>query len=140
MSSGNSFTFGNIQQTASGQGAVNQIGNNTATVTNHSGDVLPTPEKVFEAIEEAIPETEAPAIQEEVVEPLRAMACMPAVEQEKPENKSRALELCNRLIPYAPQIGKSLAVFGEAALSALASSNPVIAGVLAICKLGAQAT
>lgn len=141
MSSGNSFNFGNIQQTASGDGSVNQIGNNTATTTVNKGDGVPTVPEVFGAIEKALPAIEATAdddsaeeIQEAVLRPLQTFAELPAEEQKEPEKWEQAQSLISRLVPYAPAIGKGLAVFGEAALSALASRNPIVAGILAVCK------
>lgn len=107
-----------------------QVGdNNTQTITQNIGGG-PTPEAVFEAIKPELP----PEVVEDTVEPLQMMACMSAAEQETPENKAKAANLYERLAPYAPQIAKGLATFGAAALGAVASSNPVVAGLLAVCK------
>ena len=147
MSSGNSFNFGSIQQTASGDGAVNQVGNNTATTTVNKGDSIPTVPQVFGQIRKALADVAADApepvaageqaddLEEEVMRPLQTMAELPAEEQKKPDRMEQAQALISRLVPYGPQIGKGLAVFGSAALTALASSNPIISGILAVCKM-----
>lgn len=158
MSNGNTFNFGGVQQTASGDGAVNQVGNNTATTTVNKGDSLPTVPQVFGEIRKAInpqlssdpAQDESPAdlsaveaneqaddVDEQILRPLQTMAELPEAELKKPETMEQAQSLLNRLVPYAPQVGKGLAVFGQAALTALASSNPIISGILAVCKMGA---
>ena len=95
---------------------------------NHYGATSPA--AVFDEIAKVVP----PEVVEDTVEPLRALACMPLSEQQTEPIKAKAANLLERLLPYAPAIGKGLAVFGEAALTAFASSNPVIAGVVALCK------
>jgi hypothetical protein len=132
--SGNSFNFGPINQVASGAGAVNQIGNNTAT-THVGREPVPTVEEVFSAIEKELPPEEAGEIKSAVLQPLMTLAQLPPKEQASEDVMEQAEPLYARLVPYAPQIGKGLLAFGEAALSALASSNPIIAGLLAVCKV-----
>lgn len=95
---------------------------------NHYGAA--SPEAVFEAVAKEVP----PEVAEDTVAPLQAMACMPLTDMEKPDIKSRAANLLQRLMPFAPQIAKGLMTFTEAALSSLASRNPIIAGVLAVCQ------
>ncbi len=70
-----------------------------------------------------------------MLRPLQTLAELPEVEMKKPDTMERAQSLLNRLVPYAPQIGKGLAVFGSAALSSLASRNPIISGILAVCNM-----
>lgn len=118
-----------------GGGNINglQIGdNNTQTNTQHNASG-PTPEAVFEKIAEAVP----PEVVEDTVEPLQTFAAMPIAQLEQPETKANWSNLLERLVPYAPQIGKGLATFGAAALEALAMRNPVVAGVMALCKANA---
>ena len=157
MSSGNTFNFGGVQQTASGDGAVNQVGNNIATTTVNKGDSLPTVPQVFGEIRKALnpqltndpAQDESPAeqpaveaneqaddVDEQILRPLQTMAELPEAELKKAETIEQAQSLLNRLAPFAPQIAKGLAVFGQAALTALASSNPIISGILAVCKMG----
>ncbi len=155
MSSGNSFQFGSINQTASGSGAVNQVGNNTATTTVNNGNQLPTIPQVFDAIKKALPEIDvasgdsdqsqlsvanADDVNETILRPLQTLAELPEAELNKPDTMEQAQSLLNRLVPYAPQIGKGLAVFGSAALTSLASSNPIISGILAVCKMASAET
>lgn len=112
-----------------------QVGdNNTQTITQNIGDQLPTVEQVFKTIGDSLPEEVSEEIQESVLSPLQTLAAMPPEEQASEEVKERAAPLYQRLVPYAPQIGSGLLAFGEAALSALATSNPIVAGLLAVCK------
>lgn len=112
-----------------------QVGNNNSqAITQNIGATEPSVPTVFKAIEESLPDDVAEDVAESVLRPLQTMAELPAEEQKTPDIQERAQSLISRLVPYAPQIGKSLAVFGEAALTAIASSNPIIAGMLAICK------
>lgn len=112
-----------------------QVGNNnTQTITQNIGDQTPTVEQVFKTIAESLPEEVAEEMQSAVIKPLEELAKLPAEEQASEEVKERAEPLYQRLVPYAPQIGNGLLAFGEAALSAFASSNPIVAGLLAVCK------
>lgn len=95
---------------------------------NHYGGTSPA--DVFEAVAKELP----PEVVEDTVEPLQAMACMPIADLEQPEAKEKASNLLERLTPYSSQISKGLLAFGEASLTALASSNPIIAGLIALCK------
>lgn len=133
MSNGNNISIGSIQQTASGDGAINQAGVNTATTNVHKGDRPVTVPEVFDAIRsiDLLP----PEAEEQLFRPLQTLAELPPEELELPSTIEQAQPLINQLVPYAPAIGKGLAVFGSAALSALASSNPVISGIVAVCKL-----
>ena len=120
-----------------GGGNINglQIGdNNTQTNTQHNAGG-PTPEAVFEKVAESVP----PEVVEDTVVPLQTFAAMPIAQMEEPANKATWSNLIERLVPYAPQIGKGLAIFGAAALESLANRNPIIAGVVAVCKSNAAA-
>lgn len=124
-----------------------QIGdNNRQDISQNNGGQVPTIPEVFGAVSKSLADIpiEAAAdsdiaseIQEQVVRPLQTMAEMPADQQEQPEHKATWSNLLQRLVPYAPQIGKGLAVFGAAALESLANRNPVVAGVVAVCRANA---
>lgn len=114
--------------------------NNQQNTQNIGGEQVTVPQ-VFDAVKSSLPQLDAAAddatageIEEAVIRPLQTMAELPQEEIKKPETMERAQSLINQLVPFAPQIAKGLAVFGSAALSALASRNPIIAGILAVCK------
>ena len=135
-----------------------QIGdNNRQKITQTNGEQVPTVPQVFDAIKKALPTIDAIAdyaggpvaetvsqttddsaedVNEQILRPLQTLAELPETEQKKPDTMEQATSLLNRLVPYAPAIGKGLAVFGSAALASLAGSNPIISGILAVCKLG----
>lgn len=124
-----------------------QIGNDNKQegFSQHNNSDSVTVPQVFDAIKSSLPQIDAAAdadaageIEESIVRPLQTMAELPAEEINKPETMEKAQSLLNQLVPFAPQIAKGLAAFGNAALSALASRNPIIAGVLAVCKLGSE--
>lgn len=117
-----------------GDGANVNMGEGTINVGGQTfGDsAVPTVPQVFEAMAKELPAE----VVEDTVEPIRNLAALPIADQEA--SKPKWTNLVERLIPYAPQIAKGIAVFGEAALGALASRNPVVAGVLAICKLNSS--
>ncbi len=119
----------NINITGGNIGGLQVGDNNTQNITQHVADEL-RPEAVFEAVAEQLP----PEVVEDTVEPLKAMACMPLDQIEQPAIKAKAANLVERLMPYAPQIAKGVVAFTEAALTALASRNPIVAGVLAVCR------
>jgi hypothetical protein len=122
------FTFNN---NVTGNGANIAQGQTVSqTVTQNFGREVPEPKEVFEAIAAELP----PDVAEDTVEPLQTFATMPIVQMEAPEAKSKWSNLLERLVPFAPAIGKGLATFGAAALESLASRNPIVAGVLALCK------
>lgn len=85
--------------------------------------------------ESVVDQEQADDFELDVMRPLQTLAELPEPELQKPDTIEQAQSLINRLIPFAPQIGKGLAVFGSAALSALASRNPIISGVLAVCNM-----
>ena len=70
-----------------------------------------------------------------VMEPLQDLAALPPDQQATTENKAKAESLWARLKPYAPKIAKAMLAFGSASLTALASTHPAMAGLLAVCKL-----
>lgn len=131
-----------------------QIGdNNQQTITQTNGDQVPTVPQVFGEIRKALPlslgddslvdtvsQEEADDFEEQVIMPLQTLAELPEAEQKKPDTMEQAQSLLNRLVPYAPAIGKGLAVFGSAALASLAGSNPIISGILAVCKMASAET
>lgn len=121
----------NINITGGNIGGLQVGDNNTQTITQTLGDEI-TLEQVFDAVAKDLPEE----VVEDTIDPLENLAKMPADEQEA--TKPKWSNLVERLTPYAPAIIKNVSVFGEAALAAIASSNPVIAGVLALCKYHAK--
>lgn len=102
------------------------------------GDGLPTVAQVFQAVEKEIEQSLPPETAEEiktgVIQPLCAMAELPIDEQKSDAIKQQAEPLYLKLAPYAPAISKAIMTFGEAALTALASSNPIVAGLVAVCR------
>lgn len=127
----NTFNVNNAGQI--GQQNIGQSGGE-ATANVEIGGAAVTPREVFRALEDAIPEAEREAMVDEVIEPLRTMAELPPEEQEKPEQKEKAAGFIARLMPYAPAAQAAVLAFGEGALSALVSSNPVVRGVLEAIK------
>lgn len=127
MSNGPVFNVNNQGQI--GQQNIGQSGGE-AKADIHFGASQVTLDEFFGAIGESVPAEYAT----DVVEPLKALAAMPAEEQEKPEAKSKATQLMAKLTPYAPAFGKAVLAFGEASLTALATSNPVVSGILAVVK------
>ena len=134
MSTGFNFT-NNI--TGSGNTQVNQGQNVTAT-QNNGGD-RPSAEMILDVIEESIPEESREQVVQEVIEPLRALAALPIVEQQEPTMVARATELVSKLSPWAPQIARGLAIFGAAFLKSCPVTGPWVAGIQALCEK-AQAT
>lgn len=112
-------------------GGANIIGKNEGGMHNHfdskadvgTGDI-------FDAIEKSLPDEEADRLIEEVIDPLEALANKPPAEQTD-DVKAEATTLIERLTPYAPQITKTLVTLGEAGLTALATSNPIISILVA---------
>lgn len=132
--SGSTFNFGSIQQTASGAGSVNQIGENTATTHNGNSVQVPTLAELFSAIAKAIPGDEGCDVNESIITPIQKLAELPPIEQVAVDTQEQAQSFYSRLKPYAPALFKGVAVFSEAALTSLASSNPIVAGLLAVIK------
>lgn len=127
------FVFNN---TVNGNGANIAQGQTVSqTITQNFGGDVPEPEQVFEAIAAELP----PEIVEDTIEPLQQMAMQPMVQQQAPKAKATWMNLVERLVPYAPAIGKGMATFGAAALESLANRNPVIAGILALCRAHSSA-
>lgn len=113
----------------------NTFGTNNGNQTqNIAGEAPPTAEKILEAIEEAIPEESRDEVSKEVIEPLRALAALPIVEQQEPTMVAKATELVGKLSPWAPQIAKGLAVFGAAFFKACPVTGPWVAGIQALCE------
>jgi hypothetical protein len=135
MSSGD-FNFHNADVKLDGGSQLNQGQTVNAEINNSRGAPL-TLEALFDKIAEGLPEMERPQLRAEVVEPLKTLA----QDKEHPTSQERKFErtehwtLLDRLKPYAPSIMRAISVFGAAALSALASRNPIVAGVLAVLKM-----
>ena len=111
--------------------------NNTQHNTQHFGQREATVETVFEAINEAmveLPEVDREEFETQVVEPLRLMANLPVAQQQEPSMMEKAQSLIERISPFASTINKAVMAFGEGSLSALASSNPIISGLLSAVK------
>lgn len=105
------------------------------TQTNNFGESLPEIESVVERIAESIPEEKAKF----VIPEIQSLAAMPIAEQELPANFERIKAVCDSLKPYVSVVAKNLAIFGATALETLAARNPVIAGVVQVCKANSTA-
>jgi hypothetical protein len=120
-----SFTFNN---NVSGNSQINQ-GQNVSAVQNGRGtDMPPAVMDVFEAVKQAIPEESREEIVESVIEPLREMANSEDVNDEGV--LERATSLASRLAPFSEHIGRALLGFGEGAIQALTTTNPILRGIL----------
>ena len=103
----------------------------------HVGQREATVSRLFEAVNEALkdlPETDRDQFKSQVVDPLHDMANLPTEQQKSPTISERAQALFARISPFAPTINKAVLAFGEASLTALDSSNPIISGLLAAIK------
>jgi len=116
-------------------------GDNHMQVSQSSGGEL-TAKEFFEAIAaetNKLPEADR-AVVSGAVEPLKDLATAqpadpaPTSESPKPGCESTLKKYLDILRPHAALIVKCVAAFSEASLTALASSNPVVAGVLAVAK------
>lgn len=85
---------------------------------------------VAESLPPEVPEPERVDIQQE----LQTLAAMPIAQQEEPSNASRITALIGKLEPWGKHVRDGLWTFGAASLEAFASSNPIMAGLLALCK------
>lgn len=139
--SNDSFTF---NATASGQAQVNQGQTVNATQVNNVGGEL-TAAMFFESIEaetKKLPEVERSVVHDGAVEPLKQIATA----GQQTESVTASVQgstfqkYLDILRPHASLIVKCVAAFSEASLTALASSNPVVAGVLAVAKEVRSAT
>ena len=70
---------------------------------------------------------------EEVMPHLEKFVQLPNAEQEEVMKTDAWTGLVAKIKPHAGTIGKTLAVFGSAALKAFAAQNPICAGVIAVC-------
>lgn len=116
-------------------GGQNNIGKTeiAGNQVQHVGGVEPiTVDQFTQAIEQAegLPE----AIVSETVQDIHALASLPVDEQQKFIDTEKWIDMAERIRPHAASIWQSVAVFGAAALKALASNNPIVAGVLAVCE------
>lgn len=126
MSSGeSSIHIGSIS------GGNNIIGKNEGGQHNHfgPGTEIGTGD-LFDAIEKSLPAADVDNLIEEVIDPLEAKANLPVKEQTEAV-KAEAQTLIDRLMPYAPTITETLVTLGEAGLSALATTNPIVAMLVA---------
>lgn len=126
MSAGNSFNFGPISQVASGQGAVNQVGQNTATTTNSSGGPAVTADVVIQELQQAVPEESREQMEAEVFAPLRTeiqtLAAMPIADAEAQKQSfcDRATSYVAKLAPFADKVRKPALSFLETGLGCIA--------------------
>lgn len=126
MSTGNSFNFGPISQVASGQGAVNQVGQNTATTTNSNGQPAVTADVIIQELQQAVPEESREQMEAEVFTPLKAeiqtLAAMPIADAESQKQSfcDRATTYVAKLAPFADKVRKPALSFLEAGLSCIA--------------------
>lgn len=119
-----SFEFNN--NITGGQNQINQGQHVHATQSN--GTQLPTVKQVFDVISEAVPEE---AI-EDTIQPLMAMAELPAEEQATEEKKAEAKNLWERLEPYKEGIYKGVSALSISAVGMLVPVYPVLAPLLAM--------
>ncbi len=116
-----------------------QIGDgNSQSITQNFGDREATVPAVFAAVKESLkelPETHREEFEEQVIQPLQALANLPIAQQQEPTAMETAEALLARIKPFAGVIGKGLMAFGEASLTALASGNPIVAGLIATTKV-----
>jgi hypothetical protein len=128
-----STSFGPINIT--GGNNQNTFGVNSGNQTqNIAGEAQPSTDEILEVIAESIPEESRDEIETEVIEPLRALAALPIVEQKEPTMVQKANALIAKLSPFAPQIAKGLAVFGSAFFKASPITGPWVAGIQALCE------
>lgn len=100
------------------------------TQTNNYGDSLPPVDDVVAKVAESLP-AEVAADWSEQIKPLMAL---PIAQQEEPETVSKLMAICEAIRPHAGVVWKNLAVFGATALETLATRNPIIAGIVQVCK------
>lgn len=126
---GPSINIGSIE------GGQNNIGHNEIhgdQVQNVGGQEPLTIDRFADAIASTtgMPETLA----EDTAAAIQSFAKLPKEEQVAALDTEKWKDLAIKIQPYAKSIWKSVAVFGAAALKALASRNPVVAGVMAVCE------
>lgn len=133
MSDGDNITI-NVTGGKQAQVAGKIVNNNS-----HVGDVLNgaelTAEKFFAAVKEELsqlPEADRQVVHQEAVEPLERLAVCDSPDLHKSVEQSTFQKYLDFLRPHAALIVRCTAAFGEAALTALVSKNPIVAGVVAI--------
>lgn len=96
------------------------------------GKPEPTVENFLKVLEapKALPDE----VIEDVVPQLNRFAMLPEAEQRGVMHTDQWKTILEKIQPHAGTIGKSMAVFGAAALKSFASTNPICAGVLAVCE------
>lgn len=142
MSGGNTWNVSAINQNSTGNQASNQVGEVVNTINNAAPPPPPKVQDLFaqvtRSIGEALPPEDVQELTVSALQPLEDLAELPPDQQTSDDIQEQSAPLLSRLIPYAPQIGKGLATFGAAALESLATSNPIVAGLLAVCKSAGQ--
>jgi hypothetical protein len=119
-------------------GKQGQVAGKIENNNSHIGDVVNggelTAMKFFEAIETET--RKLPEVQSQAIEPLKELATAGQSTESVTTSVqgSTFQKYLDRLRPHAALITKCIAAFGEASLTALASSNPIVAGVLAVAK------
>lgn len=108
---------------------INQ-GQNVTASQNNSSDKPPTVVEVIEKVAEVLPTELATDWKSQV----QTLAAMPIAQQQEPEQQSAILAICDQIKPHAGEVWKNLAIFGATALETLATRNPVIAGIVEVCK------
>lgn len=136
------FTINFDNQGNEGNQQINMGEQVDATQVNQASAEQITIEQFFESVEtevlKGLPKEEAKQVQETVIQPLMAKAA----EVDKGEDsdgldteekqKSWLRGYVDKLLPFAPKVGKCIAAFTEAALNTLKEKNWVIAGVAAV--------
>jgi hypothetical protein len=112
---------------------------------NNYGSVEPTVEEVLNQVEQALPEEPIEIGGEtfsraSIMPEMRQFAALPAEEQKSPDNESRMMRWLRVINEYRPAVVRNLAVFGAGALEAFAAGNPLVGGVLAVCKANSEDT
>lgn len=137
MSNGDEINLGGVSQVASGAGAVNQAGKNTATIHVSGGGDSLSFEKFIQAIKEQIPEDQIESVQAEVLDPLSDIAAEPEPtnQQDALTLKARILDIVEKLEPYAPYVRKTIAAFAEGAMSTIPPpASWVIGGCIEVVR------
>lgn len=102
--------------------------------TNNYGDMIPAVAEVIDKVVEALPNEIAEPLRHEIV----GIASLPPEDQTLKETADKIMAICNKIKPYAGAVGKNLAIFSATALETLAKRNPIINGIVEVCKANAK--
>jgi hypothetical protein len=112
-------------------GGQNVVGKNEGTM-NQSVDGKPIDlGKLMSVVAESLPSD----VSDVVIPKIQGIASLPTEQQQREMASGSAWSFVrDSIAPHAETIARNLAIFGAAALKALSSSNPVVAGILAVCE------